>query len=686
MLRSSFISRTQSNFWTRACLLLLFALSSTANQAATTPLQPTEEHAQTAREITRQLMDEHYERLTLTSSLQQQVFERYLSALDNNKAFFLAKDVDEFSSQLPQISAAIRGGELELPFKMYQRLQTRMTQRLEQVLKHLAQPHKYYRFDQDEFLQLDREQAPWATSSKALDTYWRQRVTHSLIGLKLAGKSLEEAAELLSKRFRNQLNRIHQTNSEDVFQSFINAYTGVLDPHTQYLSPQRSESFNIQMKLSLDGIGAILKSEDEYTKIVSLVPGGPAEKSGLLKPTDKIIGVGQGVDGEIVNVIGWRLDEVVELIRGPRDTLVRLEILPAKSLDTSVSKIINIRRNTVKLEDQAAQKSMLEIMRDGQTYHVGIIEIPAFYVDFEAWRQGKSDYRSTTRDVLNLIRELQQEGMDALVIDLRNNGGGALQEANSLIGLFINRGPTVQVRDAQGRVSVMGDPDPQVAYEGPLAVLVNRLAASASEIFAGAIQDYGRGLVLGNRTYGKGTVQVLNDLQHGQLKLTRAKFYRISGDSTQKHGVEPDLSFPNLFDENEIGESALKQALEWDQIPKVRHAFYQDYRPLLTELRQRHQKRSQEDANFRYLVQQVAFMQAQRQQTQVSLNETVRRLQREERQQHLLDIENQRRVSLGLDALTQLEHQEEEDALLAEDAQQESAEILVDMILLSTRQ
>ncbi len=446
---------------------------------------------------------------------------------------------------------------------------------------------------------------------------------------------------------------MRQTNAEDVLVLLMAAVTGTVDPHTEYLSPQQGESFDIQMRLSLEGIGALLQNDGEYVKVSSLVPGGPADKSGVLQPADRIVAVGQGNDGDMVNVVGMRLDQVVELIRGAKGSTVRLDIIPAKAVDVTRTQQVKIVRDTVKLEDQAAHSKVEEIQRDGQTHKIGIITVPAFYVDFDAWQAGETDYRSTTRDVAKEIAKLKAQNVEGIVLDLRNDGGGALQEANSMIGLFIDRGPTVQVRDARGRINLYGDTDAGVAYDGPLAVLVNRLSASASEIFAGAIQDYGRGLVIGSRTFGKGTVQTLSDLSHGQIKLTRAKFYRISGESTQNRGVEPDILFPSLIDPDEIGESALDNALPWDRVRPVQYRLYGQPWRYLESLQDRHDKRVANDPDFVYLEKQAQLIKRLReQQTSISLNAEQRKREMEAQETEQLALENQRRRALGLEPLT----------------------------------
>ncbi|MFG1488420.1 S41 family peptidase, partial [Oceanospirillum sp. HFRX-1_2] len=516
---------------TRYLLPLLLASSLTFSSAYADLLEPTKEQQQAAQDIVERLNYGHYREIELNDQLSEEIYDHYLEQLDGNKAYFTQSEIKQFDRYKQRLDDDLKKGDLTAAFEIYNLYQEKVTARIDSQLEQLDQFPDDYEFKRNDALMIDREDFAWAASDDELNTLWNKRLENSLLSLKLSGKTLAEAKKTLKRRLENQRKRITQTRDEDVFQIYMNAYTQLYDPHTQYQSPRSSETFNIRMKLSLEGIGALLQTEDEFTKVVSLVPGGPAAQAGELKPADKIVGVGQDSE-EIVDVIGWRLDEVVDLIRGPKASTVRLQVIPANAKDNSQTKVISIVRNTVKLEDQAAKKSIVTLNEGGQAKKIGVIDIPAFYVDFDAWRQGKEDYRSTTRDVLKLIQELQAENIDGLVIDLRNNGGGALQEANSLVGLFIERGATVQVRNAEGRIDILGDPDQNVAYDGPLAVLVNRLSASASEIFAGAIQDYKRGIVIGSQTFGKGTVQSVTPLEHGQLKLTRAKFYRISGEST----------------------------------------------------------------------------------------------------------------------------------------------------------
>ena len=452
----------------------------------------------------------------------------------------------------------------------------------------------------------------------------------------------------------------------------MNAVTRTFDPHTQYFSPRNSENFNINMSLSLQGIGAVLQTEDEHTKVVRLVPGGPASKEGNLEPEDKIIGVAQG-DEEMVDVIGWRLDEVVDLIRGPKSSTVRLEILSGAAA-TAEPKTIAIVRDEVKLEEQSAQKEVIEIQDGKDTRRIGVIDIPTFYIDFEGRMNNLPDYRSTTRDVRRLVNELLDEKIDGLIIDLRSNGGGSLEEAINLTGLFIPTGPVVQVRGARGDVDVLRDRDPEVLYAGPMTVLVNRLSASASEIFAGAIQDYGRGLVIGGQTFGKGTVQSLRPLTEGQLKITQAKFYRVSGDSTQNQGVIPDIMFPSLFDKDKIGESALEKALPWDTIKPARKTKSNPVRSKLSRLKELHEERINDNPDFIFVREQKALVSEMRDKTQVSLNEEERKAEREENDRRRLALENKRRKAKGMPELASLDDPEEDEKAEGDEEKDKSDE------------
>lgn len=467
-------------------------------------------------------------------------------------------------------------------------------------------------FTIDEYLEIDRDEAPWASTKEQLDDLWRQRIKNSALSLTLTGMEPELIEERLSKRYRNQLSQVAKTNDRDVFQAYLATVARTVDPHTSYFSPRDSENFNMGLRGSLQGIGAQLTSEDEYTKVAELIKGGPAEQAGELRAGDRIIGIAQGEDGEMQDVIGLRLDDVVDHIRGEKGTLVRLSVIPAEATSEAAAREIRIIRDTVELSEQFARSEIIDIEVEDDVYQVGVITLPSFYFDFEAAAAGLPNYRSSARDVRALLEELKQDGVEAVVVDLRYNGGGSLNEANELVGLFIDTGPTVQIRysgQRNGFVRSYGDADQEIIYDGPLAVLVNRASASASEIFAGAIQDYQRGIVLGGQTFGKGTVQEIIPMNYGQVKLTRSKFYRISGASTQHRGVLPDIEFPDRYQAIEtMGESNLDGALPWDTVRPVEYRTYLPLREILPELQARHQERAADDPDFVYLNYAVQLM------------------------------------------------------------------------------
>ncbi|RRJ84189.1 carboxy terminal-processing peptidase [Aestuariirhabdus litorea] len=621
-------------------------------------LEPTREQAIASVNMVQLLRRAHYEKIPLDDEHSSKILDRYLDSLDPARSHFTSTDIEHFEAYRSELDNALKTGDLKPGFTIYNIYQQRVEERLRFLLGHTDSQLNRLDFDREESIEIDRSQSPWASNSAELEDLWRRQLKDSALRLKLSGKNLEEISELLGKRYRSQLNRLYQNNNEDAFQVYINAFARIYDPHTQYFSPRNAENFDINMSLSLEGIGAVLQAEDDYTKVVSLVAKGPADKAGQLKPADKIVGVAQGEDGLMVDVIGWRLDEVVQLIRGPKASVVRLEVIPADS-DSGVTRIYSITREKVKLEEQSAQKEVFELEHDGTSYKLGVIQIPAFYIDFKAAQSGDPNYKSTTRDVKRLLSELEQEGVDGLVIDLRGNGGGSLQEANELTGLFIPSGPTVLVRDGRGRIDVQKDPDNNLVYDGPMAVLVDRLSASASEIFAGAMQDYQRALIIGGQTFGKGTVQTIQPLNHGQLKLTLAKFYRISGQSTQHKGVVPDIPFPSLYDTSKIGESALDDALPWDQIRPVAYMGFEPTEPYLTRLKQLHRQRAANDPDFNYLQEQTQLRLEQDARTQLPLRVSDRKGQYEALQQQRLEIENRYRSARGEATLDSLAVEDE---------------------------
>ena len=639
------------------CACLYFSLCSQNSEAEATienaSLQPLAAHSQTTKEIVAQLNVKHYVKLTLDDALSERVFDRYLKNLDPQKYYLLQQDVDSFQELRHRLDDALETGDLEPAFTIWNIYHQRLISRFEKIISFLEQGIADLDFTKEEKVRLDRRDHPWATSEAELDNLWRKRIKDAALSLKLTEKDTEEIKSLLVKRYKNRLGLTRQTKSEDVYQLYINSFTEIYDPHTQYYSPRSMENFNINMSLSLEGIGAVLQQDEEFTKVVSLVPAGPADKAGTLKPNDKIIGVGQE-QGTIVDVIGWRLSDVVQLIRGKRDTIVWLEIIPS-GLEASDSEIIQITRNTVELEEQAAKADILELEKSGRKYKIGVIDVPAFYADFKALQAGDKYYRSTTRDVKNLLEELKLAQVEAVIVDLRNNGGGSLTEARNMTGLFIERGPIVQIRYKNNRVEVFTDRDKNTTYEGPLAVMVNRLSASASEIFAGAIQDYKRGIVIGSQTFGKGTVQSIVPLNRGQLKLTQMKFYRISGESNQHRGIIPDIIYPDNFDPEVIGESALDGPLPWDTIPATRYPAASRESELITRLNKSHQSRIKNDPDFIYEQSAIAFQRKQAKKEFRSLNEFTRINDKNNTEVFWLGLENQRRKDKGLSTISSLD-------------------------------
>ncbi|MBV6290068.1 carboxy terminal-processing peptidase [Pseudomonas aegrilactucae] len=628
-------------------------------------LQPERDEVVASLNVVELLKRHHYSKPPLNDARSVIIYDSYIKLLDPSRSYFLASDIAEFDKWKTQFDDFLKSGNLDPGFTIYKRYLDRVKSRLDFTLAELNKGVDKIDFTARESLLVDRKDAPWLQNGAELDDLWRKRVKDEVLRLKIAGKEPKAIQELLTKRYKNQLARLDQTRAEDIFQAYINTFAQSYDPHTNYLSPDNAENFDINMSLSLEGIGAVLQSDNDQVKIVRLVPAGPAAKTKQVAPADKIVGVAQG-DKEMVDVIGWRLDEVVKLIRGPKGSVVRLEVIPASNApNDQTSKVVSITREAVKLEEQAAKKSVLNLKQDGRDYKLGIIEIPAFYLDFKAFRAGDPEYKSTTRDVKRLLTELQKEKVDGVVIDLRNNGGGSLQEATELTSLFIDKGPTVLVRNADGRVDVLEDENTGAFYKGPLALLVNRLSASASEIFAGAMQDYHRGLIIGGQTFGKGTVQTIQPLNHGELKLTLAKFYRVSGQSTQHQGVLPDIDYPSIIDTKEIGESALPEAMPWDTIRPAIKPASDPFKPFLAQLKARHESRSAKDPEFVYIRDRLALTQKLMNEKTVSLNEVERRARHADIEGKQLALENIRRKAKGEEPLKELK-KEDEDALPVE--------------------
>ena len=620
--------------------------------AQVTELSPEPQHRDVLIDAYTKLSQFHYENIEVNDAFSTAVFDRYIDQLDPNKALFTQADIDELRRYETRLDEALKSGDPTPGYAIYNLYLQRFDERLSSVLFLLSQD-KPFDFTKDETLLLDSADQPWPADTLEAKERFRKQTKNAMLGLLNSGREYDAARKQLIKRYETQQKRLEQTKSEDIFQTYVNMFSAQYDPHTSYFSPRNKEEFAINMRLSLDGIGAVLKTDNGFTEVVRIMPASPAEKTGQLHPTDLIIGVGQDEDGPIEDVVDWRLDDVVDLIRGPRGSTVRLEVKTKGSLDQP-ARIVKIVRNKIKLEDQSAKSKIIEVEHEGKTARFGVIEIPTFYLDFAAMQRGEKDFKSTTRDVDNLIREMRNEDISALIIDLRNNGGGSLSEAQSLTGLFIERGPVVQLRDRAGTVRVLVDQNPYLAYDGPLAVIVNRSSASASEIFAGAMQDYGRALVVGETTFGKGTAQGLIDLTAGQVKLTTSKFYRISGASTQHKGVEPDILFPSRFDPDTFGESSTEGALAWDEVKAVGYASA-DLTPLIDQLRGPHQARIDSDPDFKYVIAQRQHFDDLQEVEEVSLNLEVAQKEREANDARQLAIENARRTAKGEEPFASLD-------------------------------
>ena len=625
------------------------------------------------REVLDRLASRHYRTQKVDDALSQRYLDEYIGLLDAGKNYFLQSDIDEFEQWRLKLDDLAKRGDIKPGFIMFNRLRDRAMAQLQNNIALLEDSEFQFDFSGEASIILDGDERDWLASPEAADAFWLKRMTDALIRLLLNEKDLEEARELVAKRFKNQIKQFDQRDSQDVFQLYTNALGSLYDPHTSYLSPRTNENFKINMSLSLTGIGAELTTEDDYTKVSRLIPGGPADLQGVLKAEDKIVGVGQA-EKPIVDVIGWRIDEVVELIRGEKDTKVRLELIPSKG-DSSNTKTITIVRDKVKLEDKSAQSTILEIDLNGEAFKLGVIDIPAFYMDFEAYRARDPEFKSTTRDVYNLVEELTKANVDGIVLDLRNNGGGSLYEATSLTDLFIDYGPVVQIRDAEQKVYRNHRASRRAAYSGPLIVMINRLSASASEIFAGALQDYGRALIVGTQSFGKGTVQDVTALSEGQLKMTISKFYRVSGDSTQHRGVIPDIAFPSLHDIEKIGESEQDNALPWDRIHRVPHQTQDHLTPYVAPLTASHLKRRSADPDFASLVERIKLSDDWGMDKSLSLNLEQRRARSERWDIGLFESENKRLVAKGEEPfadLTAWKDNDEEDEENDDDNEKES--------------
>jgi carboxyl-terminal processing protease len=669
--------------------LLGAAMTPPAAVPAAVALAPTDQQNYVARRVSDIIAREHYRRMPLDDRLSSLILDRYLDAIDGGRSYFYASDIAEFEKYRYELDDAIKSGDVEPAFVIFRRYQQRSRERMNYAIELLS---KKPDFDVDESFNFDREKEPWPANAAEMNELWRKRVKNDALSLVTAGKQWPEAADVLRKRYEHVAKRMDQSKPDDVFEAFMNAFVLSLDPHSNYFSARNSEEYNIQMSLSYEGIGASLQLTDDYVTVIDVIAGGPAAVSGKLSANDRITAVGEGKTGELVDVIGWRLDDVVQKIRGPGGTLVRLQLLPAGAAPGSAQKVIEFTRNRVSLEAQAAHKAMRTVARNGRDVKVGIITVPSFYQDYDASRAGAKDYRSTTRDVQRLIGELRKDGAEVLIMDLRANGGGYLPEAESLTGLFIDRGPVVQLRDTTGRIEVDDDPDPAIFYGGPMIVLVDRFSASASEIFAGAIQDYGRALIVGQQTYGKGTVQNAHPLNYtifgrkpelGQLNVTIGKYYRITGESTQDRGVTPDIALPSLIDANEVGESTRDRALPWDHIEPASFKTEGDLKPIAATLQKLHDERTANSADFRYLQSDIAALEAMRSQKILSLNLKTREADRKRQETERLERENAWRTARDMKPVKALD--EIKDDAAAGILLDETSQIAADLATLAVR-
>ncbi|MGX4640233.1 carboxy terminal-processing peptidase [Massilia sp. SYSU DXS3249] len=609
------------------------AAAQAAPQLAT-QMKPIAAQTQAALWASRVLGRYHYKAVPLDDAMSVKIFDNYFETLDSEKLYFTQGDIDRFAPMRTRLDDAINNEDLTMPFTVFNLYHQRFADRMTYARGLLKTKLD---FTVDETLQLDREKAPWAKNEDEVRDLWRKRVKNDWLRLKLAGKEEKAIRETLDKRYAGYITRLQKLNNEDVFQMFMNAYATAIEPHTNYLGPRSADNFDIAMRLSLEGIGAVLQSRDEYTIIREIVPGSPADKSGKLKVGDRIVGVAQG-NGPFTDVLGWRIDDVVQLVRGEKGSTVRLDVIPGDAGVDAKHVSVSMVRKKISMEEQAAKKTIISVKDGGVTRRIGVISLPTFYQDFEARRKGDKDFKSATRDVARILGELKKDKVDNVLVDLRNNGGGSLIEAVELTGLFIDKGPVVQQRTAEGRVEVESDTNPGLAWDGPMGVLINRGSASASEIFAAAIQDYGRGLVIGEPSFGKGTVQTLIDLdrfsqsekvRYGELKMTIAQFFRVNGGTTQLRGVTPDIKLPVTSDIESFGESSFDNALPWVSIKPATFLPSGDLKELVAPLQQRHEARIAKDKDFQELREDIAEVMKLRKENAISLNEAVRRKERD---------------------------------------------------------
>lgn len=622
------------------------AIESSAGVKDLPKLTQESQHVASAKRVSSQFLRSHYKQIDLDDELSLKIFDRFIRSLDFNRNVFTAEDIKGFEAYKNKFDDAIERGNLSIAYEIFQINMQRRAERYEYALTLLDKEFNFA-LPNDKFT-YDREDANWAKNTQELDELWRQRVKYDALNLKLAGKDWPKTQELLTKRYQRAIKRLTQTSSEDVFQTVMNSFARSIEAHTSYLSPRNAERFQMEMNLSFEGIGAVLLSEDDFTVIRSVVPGGPADLSNNIKPEDKIVGVAQD-DDEFVDVIGWRLDEVVELIKGPKGSIVKLQVVKGTS-DSTVPVVVTLTRDKIKLEDRAA-KSEVYTPKEGpnKDQKLGVISIPSFYNNLH-------------KDVKKEIDSLNAQGVQGVIVDLRGNGGGSLTEATLLSGLFIDKGPVVQIRDGAGRIRLEKDVDGKVFYDGPLTVLVDRYSASASEIFAAAMQDYNRAIILGEQTFGKGTVQQhrplgrIYDLYEnplGSVQFTIAKFYRINGGSTQHKGVIPDILFPSVIDHADWGESQEENALPWDSIARANYTTFGENKNTLKGLTDLHNQRIKKE--FNYIYEDIERYKIKKEDKTISLVESERLQEKTENDKRNLMRTNERLARLGLEKVESLE-------------------------------
>jgi len=637
-----------------AILLLSISIEAKINIPASAEKQ------ELCKEIYQKMTDEHFFSDKDLSFINSEIFDALLDKLDSQKIYFTENEISSYKRKFSKFDNSIRyqkkyfkpslcSIDMKSNFAFINLYFNRLIEASNYQLGEVAKQD--FDFTKDEFIIIDDNQKEWQKSKLELRKIWRKLAKNDVLTSMLAEKELNEATETIKKRYKNRLRRISQRNEEDVFSIAMNNLTSYFDPHSSYFSPKSAEDFEMSMSLKLEGIGALLTTEDDYPTIVSIVPGGPAEKTGKINPEDKIVKISQveELNPTPTDVVGWRIDEVVQLIRGKAGTKVELELIPGKTEDFSERKFVTITREEVKLEEQAAKSRVIEMKRNMQTIKIGIIDLPTFYIDFNAWRNRDPNFRSSSKDVENILKKFNDQEVDAVLVDLRGNSGGSLFEANKLTGLFVSSGATLQVKESNGAIRPWGDARAKQIWKKPLAVMVDRYSASASEIFAGAIQDYQRGIIIGQKTFGKGTVQKLDALSSGQIKITESKFYRITGAGMQSKGIHPDISLPSTWDIEEIGESSYDTALPWDEIKPIRFQKFSMETSLISRLNDEHLMRVSQSPNLQYILDIRKRYEIQKNKEVISLNLTNRKLEKEERQLWALDIENKRRALLNLE-------------------------------------